>query len=132
MLETLTVNPGSTGTNQRIDTMKKLEIIIKPGKLDAVRQAIKATGYSGMTVSQVEGHGNQKGLIKKKEVGTYRLEMLPKIKLEIIVPSSVLESVVQSISKAAHTGHPGDGKIFVSDVSDVIRIRTGERGQKAI
>jgi len=131
-MQTLTLNPGNTATNQRIDTMKKLEIIIKPGKLDAVRQAIKTTGYSGMTVSQVEGHGNQKGLTQKKETGSYRLEMLPKIKVEIIVPSSVLESVVQSISKAAHTGHPGDGKIFVSDVSDVIRIRTGERGQKAI
>jgi nitrogen regulatory protein P-II 1 len=114
--------------------MKKLEIIIKPGKLDAVKQAIKSTGYSGITVSQVEGHGNQKGLTQGATNGNggYRLEMLPKIRLEIVVASSALEAVVESITKAAWTGQPGDGKIFVYDVQDVIRIRTGERGEKAI
>lgn len=116
----------------KITTMKKLEIIIKPNKLDAVKAAIKAAGYSGMTVSQVEGHGNQKGLTQKNHNGNYHLEMLPKMRIEIVVPSEGLEPIVEGITKAAWTGQPGDGKIFISDVQDIIRIRTGERGALAV
>ena len=112
--------------------MKKLEIIIKPGKSSAVREAIEAAGYSGITVSQAEGHGTQKGLTKQKTSGNYRLELVPKVRLELVIPDSALESVIEAVVKAAKTGQPGDGKIFVSDVRDVIRIRTGERGEKAV
>src|SRR5438046_1438624 len=111
MIETLT----------RVATMKKLEIIIKPGKLDAVKKALTASGYSGMTLSQVEGHGNQKGL--SKDDGAYHMELLPKIRLEVIIAESDLEPIIKAVSQAAQTGQPGDGKIFVSDIKDVIRIR---------
>jgi nitrogen regulatory protein P-II 1 len=112
--------------------MKKLEVIIKPGKLDAVRKAIKEAGYPGVTISQVEGHGTQKGLTQERPEGTYRMEMLPKTRLEIVVADGDLESIIDSVTQVARTGQAGDGKIFVSDIRDVIRIRTGERGEKAI
>ena len=112
--------------------MKKLEVIIKPGKLDAVRKAIKESGYPGVTISQVEGHGTQKGLTQKRAAGTYRMELLPKMKLEIIIADKDLESILEAVTGAARTGEAGDGKIFVSDITDVIRIRTGERGETAI
>ena len=129
MAEVLT-KPESSAV--RIQTMKKLEVIIKPGKLDAVKKAVEKAGYMGVTISQVEGHGTQKGLTQKSTDGGYKLEMLPKIRVEIVIPDSQLEPIVQAISDAARTGQPGDGKIFVSDVKDVIRIRTGERGEKAV
>lgn len=112
--------------------MKKLEIILKPGKGETVRQAIEAVGCPGITISQAEGHGTQKGLAKEKKNGTYRLEMVPKIRLEVVIPDSALEAVIDAVTKTARTGEPGDGKIFVSNVEEVIRIRTGERGDKAI
>ena len=112
--------------------MKKLEIIVKPGKSSVVREAITAAGCSGITVSQAEGHGTQKGLTQGKTGGNYRLELVPKVRLELVIPDSMLESVIEAVVKAAKTGQPGDGKIFVSDVKDVIRIRTGERGEKAV
>ena len=112
--------------------MKKLEIIVKPGKSSVVREAIEAVGYSGITVSQAEGHGTQKGLTKQKGDGNYRLELVPKIRLEVVVPDSAEEKVIEAVVKAAKTGQPGDGKIFVSDIREVIRIRTGERGDTAI
>ena len=112
--------------------MKKLEIIVKPGKSSVVREAIEAAGYSGITVSQAEGHGTQKGLTKQKGAGNYRLELVPKIRMEVVIPDSAVEPVIEVVIKAAKTGQPGDGKIFVSDVKDVIRIRTGERGDAAI
>ncbi len=111
---------------------KKLEIIVKPGKLDAVKKALKAAGYVGVTMSQAEGHGNQKGLSSKHPDGNFRMEFLPKIRLEVVVVEAALEGLIQAVSKAAQTGEPGDGKIFVSDVRDVVRIRTGERGAKAL
>jgi nitrogen regulatory protein P-II 1 len=129
MAEVLT-QPVSSAV--RVQTMKKLEVIIKPGKLDAVKKAIEKAGYMGVTISQVEGHGTQKGLTQKSGDGSYRLELLPKIRVEIVIPDSQLEAIVEAVSVAARTGQPGDGKIFVSDVKDVIRIRTGERGEKAI
>ena len=112
--------------------MKKLEIIVKPGKSSGVREAIEAAGYSGITVSQAEGHGTQKGLTKGKSDGNYRLELVPKVRLELVIPDAALEPVIDAVMKAAKTGQPGDGKIFVSNVEDVIRIRTGERGEKAV
>jgi len=112
--------------------MKKLEIIVKPGKGEVVRQAIDAAGYPGITISQVEGHGTQKGLTQEKKNGNYRLEMVPKTHLEVVIPDSALDKVVEAVIKAARTGQPGDGKIFVSDVREVIRIRTGEKGDKAV
>jgi nitrogen regulatory protein P-II 1 len=112
--------------------MKKLEIIVKPGKSSVVREAIEAAGFLGITVSQAEGHGTQKGLTKQKGEGNYRLELVPKIRLELVVPDSAVEPVIEAVIKAAKTGQPGDGKIFVSDIKDVIRIRTGERGEKAV
>ena len=112
--------------------MKKLEIIVKPGKSSVVREAITAAGCSGITVSQAEGHGTQNGLTQEKKGGNYRLELVPKIRLELVVADSEVERVIEAVVKAAKTGQPGDGKIFVADVTDVIRIRTGERGEKAV
>ncbi len=112
--------------------MKKLDVIIRPEKLDEVRKAIEAVGYPGMTMSEVEGHGKQKGITQQWRGETYRVEFLPKVKLEIVISDSDLEKTLQAISKVARTGNPGDGKIFVSDVRDVVRIRTGEKGEAAI
>ena len=115
-----------------VATMKKLEIIIKPGKLDAVKKALTSVGYTGITVSQAEGHGNQKGQSQSGQNAGYRLDLHPKVRLEVVIGEGDLEPLIKAISAAAQTGQPGDGKIFVSDVQDVIRIRTGERGQKAL
>ena len=112
--------------------MKKLEIIVKPGKSSVVREAITAAGCSGITVSQAEGHGAQNGLTQGKSGGHYRLELVPKIRLELVIPDSEVERIIEVVVKAAKTGQPGDGKIFVSDIADVIRIRTGERGDAAV
>jgi len=119
-------------TVTKIDTLAKLEVFIKPGKLDAVKKAIASAGYTGVTISQAEGHGNQKGLKQKSDNGTFHLELLPKVRMEIVVAESDVEKMIQAISKAAQTGQLGDGKIFVSELRDVIRIRTGERGRNAI
>src|SRR3954469_24548368 len=94
-----------------VATMKKLEIIIKPGKLDAVKKAVAAAGYTGLTISQAEGHGNQKGLTKTHDEGSFRLELLPKLRMEIVVADSDLEKLITAITAAAQTGQPGDGKI---------------------
>jgi nitrogen regulatory protein P-II 1 len=117
-------------TLTKVATFKKLEIIIKPGKLDAVKKAMSAAGYTGVTISQAEGHGNQKGL--SSTAGGFRMELLPKIRMEVVIAQADLEKMIEAVSKAAQTGEPGDGKIFVSDVQDVIRIRTGERGASAL
>jgi len=119
-------------TLTKVATLLKLEIIIKPGKLDAVKKAMTTAGYTGMTISQAEGHGNQKGLTRSAENGNYRIEMLPKLRLEVVVAEKDVEPLVQAIAMAAKTGEPGDGKIFLSEIKDVIRIRTGERGAKAL
>ena len=119
-----------TLTKTEVATMKKLEIIIKPGKLDAVKRALAAAGYQGVTISQAEGHGNQKGLTSPN--GEFRMELLPKTRMEVVISSRDLEPIISAVSTAAKTGEPGDGKIFVSDVAEVIRIRTGERGESAI
>ena len=112
--------------------MKKIEAIIRPEKLDDVRRAIEAVGYPGITIVEAEGHGKQKGLTQQWRGETYRVEFLPKIKLELIVADNDAERIIQAIIKAAKTGAVGDGKIFVSDVKDAIKIRTGERGEGAL
>ena len=112
--------------------MKKLEVIIRPEKLEAVRQAMEAVGYPGITLTEAEGHGKQKGMTQQWRGETYRVPFLPKMKMEIVIADADLEKTIQAVTKAARTGAVGDGKIFVSDVRDVVRIRTGERGEQAI
>jgi nitrogen regulatory protein P-II 1 len=114
------------------EVFKKLEIIVRPGKMDAVKKAMAAAGYTGMTVSQAEGHGAQNGVVQSKQGGTVKMDLVPKIRLESVVPQVDVEKLIQAISRAAQTGAPGDGKIFVYDVQEVVRIRTGERGAKAL
>ncbi len=114
--------------------MKKLEIIIRPGKIETVRKAMEAAGCSGLTVIQAEGHGTQKGMTKQNQSGggSYLMEMVPKVRIMAVVKDNDVEPVIEAIIKEAKTGQYGDGKIFISDIRDAIRIRTGERGEKAI
>ena len=112
--------------------MKKIEAIIKPFKLDEVREALSELGVSGLTVTEVKGFGRQKGHTELYRGAEYVVDFLPKIKLEVVVTSAMLDTVVDAIVKAAHTGKIGDGKIFVSQIERVIRIRTGETDDSAI
>ena len=112
--------------------MKKIEAIIKPFKLDEVKEALSAVGIEGMTVSEVKGFGRQKGHTEIYRGNEYTVDFLPKIKIEIVVADSVAPGAVDAIVKAAKTGKIGDGKIFVSAVEDVLRIRTEERGERAV
>jgi nitrogen regulatory protein P-II 1 len=112
--------------------MKKIEAIIKPFKLDDVKESLNDMGIHGMTVSEVKGFGRQKGHTELYRGAEYVVDFLPKIKLEIIVPDDIVPQVVEAIEKAARTGRIGDGKIFVTNVEEIIRIRTGERGVDAI
>ncbi len=109
--------------------MKKIEAIIQPFKLDEVKQALHDVGVEGITVVEVRGHGRQKGHTEVYRGQEYTVDLLPKLKLEIVVPSASLEQVVSSLIAAARTGKIGDGKVFVYDVVDAIRIRNGERGE---
>ncbi len=112
--------------------MKKVEAVIKPFKLDEVREALSAIGVNGLTVTEVKGFGRQKGHTELYRGAEYVVDFLPKIKIEVILGSDMVESAIEAIIKAAHTGKIGDGKIFVSPVEQVIRIRTGETGEAAI
>lgn len=112
--------------------MKKIEAIIKPFKLDEVREALSNIGVNGLTVTEVKGFGRQKGHTELYRGAEYVVDFLPKIKLELVLTDAMVESAVDSIIKAAHTGKIGDGKIFVSAVEQVIRIRTGETGEAAV
>lgn len=112
--------------------MKKIEAIIKPFKLDEVKNELQAIGISGMTITEVKGHGRQKGHKEIYRGAEYNVDLIPKIKLELIVPSSLADQVVQTIMKSARTGKIGDGKIFIMPIDDVVRIRTGESGEGAI
>lgn len=112
--------------------MKKIEAIIKPFKLDEVREALSAIGVNGLTVTEVKGFGRQKGHTELYRGAEYVVDFLPKIKLELVVPENMLDASVEAIIGAAHTGKIGDGKIFVSSVEQVIRIRTGETGEAAV
>jgi nitrogen regulatory protein P-II 1 len=112
--------------------MKKIEAIIKPFKLDEVKEALHGIGIQGMTVTEVKGFGRQKGHTELYRGAEYVVDFLPKIKIEIAIADELLEKAVDAIVQAANTGRIGDGKIFVLDVSETIRIRTGERGPDAV
>lgn len=112
--------------------MKKIEAIIKPFKLEDVKEALAEVGVQGMTVVEVKGFGRQKGHTEIYRGSEYTVDFLPKVKIEIVVEGSRADAVVEAIVKAANTGKIGDGKVFVSDVAEAIRIRTGERGHEAI
>ena len=112
--------------------MKKVEAIIKPFKLDEVKDKLNEIGIKGITVSEVKGFGRQKGHTELYRGAEYVVDFLPKIKLEVVVADNQLDEVINTIMKTAQTGRIGDGKIFVIDLVDTIRIRTGERGEDAI
>ena len=112
--------------------MKKIEAIIKPFKLDEVKDALQEANLQGITVLEAKGFGRQKGHTELYRGAEYVVDFLPKVKLEIIVADDILETALEAIKGAAHTGRIGDGKIFVSDVAEAIRIRTGETGDEAI
>jgi len=112
--------------------MKKIEAIIKPFKLDEVKNALTKIGVQGMTVTEVKGFGRQKGHTEVYRGAEYKIDFLPKVKIELITPDDIVPQVVETLERAAKTGKIGDGKIFISPVEEVIRIRTGERGKDAI
>lgn len=112
--------------------MKKVEAIIKPFKLEEVKEALASVGIQGMTITEVKGFGRQKGHKELYRGAEYVVEFLPKVKIEVVVADDALKGVVDAIIKAASTGRIGDGKIFISPVDDAIRIRTGESGEVAI
>jgi len=112
--------------------MKKVEAIIKPFKLDEVKDALNAIGIHGMTVTEVKGFGRQKGHVEVYRGTEYEVNFLPKIKIEVVIPDSIIEKVISTIIEKAKTGNIGDGKIFLYSLEDVIRIRTGDKGEAAI
>ncbi len=112
--------------------MKKIEAIIQPFKLEEVKEALKAIGVDGMTVTEVRGHGRQKGHKEVYRGREYQVDLLPKVKIEMVIASERKEEVVKAVSDAARTGKIGDGKIFVYDVGEAIRIRNDERGDTAL
>jgi len=112
--------------------MKKIMAIIRPNKLDIVKQALDDVGCSGITVTEVKGRGRQKGISEIYRGREYRIDLLPKLEINVIVHDNEIDKIVETIAKSARTGEIGDGKIFVLPVEDVIRIRTGERGDSAL
>ena len=112
--------------------MKKIEAIIKPFKLDEVRESLSEIGVNGLTVTEVKGFGRQKGHTELYRGAEYVVDFLPKIKIELVVTDELVEAAMEAIIKAAHTGKIGDGKIFVSGIEQVVRIRTGETGESAV
>ena len=112
--------------------MKKIEAVIQPFKLDEVKEALKGIGIDGMTISDVRGHGRQKGHKEIYRGQEYSVDLLPKIKLEMVVPAGRSEEVIRTLTAAARTGKIGDGKIFVYDVAEAIRIRNDDRGESAL
>jgi nitrogen regulatory protein P-II 1 len=112
--------------------MIKIDAIIQPFKLDDVKDALVGIGIDGMTITEVRGHGRQKGHKEAYRGHEYNVDLIPKVKLELVVPASRMEEVIATVTKAAQTGKIGDGKIFVSDISQAVRIRNGDRGDAAI
>ena len=112
--------------------MKKIEAIVKPFKLDEVREALAEVGVTGLTVTEVKGFGRQKGHTELYRGAEYVVDFLPKVKIEVVVPDKMVEGAVEGIVKAARTGKIGDGKIFVTTVEQVVRIRTGETDESAV
>ncbi len=112
--------------------MKKIEAIIRPFKLEEVKEALVEIGIRGLTISEVRGYGRQKGHTETYRGSEYRIEFVPKIKIEVVVEDSKVEKIVDAVLKTAKTGQVGDGKIFIYNVEDVVRIRTGESGKDAL
>jgi nitrogen regulatory protein P-II 1 len=112
--------------------MKKIEAIIQPSKLDSVKEALIALGVEGMTASEVRGHGRQKGHREIYRGREYNVDLLPKVKLEVVVSDARVDEIVRALSTAARTGRIGDGKVFIYNVEDVIRIRNDDRGEAAL
>ncbi len=112
--------------------MKKVEAVIRPHLLDAVRNALHEVNVTGMTISEVQGYGRQKGHTETYRGTEYQIEFIPKIKIEVVISEEIEDSVVEAIMKTARTGKFGDGKIFVLELDDAIRIRTGEHGEAAL
>lgn len=112
--------------------MKKIEAIIKPFKLDDVVDALSEVGVEGVSVTEIRGFGRQKGRTEVYKGAEYVVDFLPKVKLEVVVPDAICAPAVEAIRKAAHTGKIGDGKIFVSEIESVLRIRTGEKNEEAL
>ncbi|MBI3306504.1 MAG: P-II family nitrogen regulator [Candidatus Omnitrophica bacterium] len=112
--------------------MKKIEAIIRPEKLESVRRALEQSGYPGITITEIEGHGMQRGTVQQWRGEKYKVDFLPKVKVEIVVVDKDLEKITQTVLESAFTGGVGDGKIFIYDVAEVVRIRTRERGERAL
>ena len=112
--------------------MKKIEAIIQPHKLEDTKEALKSVGIDGMTISEVRGHGRQKGHTETYRGQEYKVDLLPKVKLELVVPDGRVEEVIRTLVTAARTGKIGDGKIFVFDVAEAVRIRNEDRGDAAL
>ena len=112
--------------------MKKIEAIIRPEKIDEVRRALEKVGFPGLNISEVEGHGKQKGVVQQWRGEQYRVELLPKVRLEVVASDHDSKKIVQAIQDVAKTGAVGDGKIFLTSVDEVVRIRTGETGEAAL
>lgn len=112
--------------------MKKIEAVIRPDSLDQVLEALGGAGYPGIMVTEIEGHGKQKGVSQQWRGQEYKVDLLPKVKIEVVVTDTEAEDLIKTISRVTKTGQIGDGKIFVSDISETIRIRTGERGDSAL
>jgi nitrogen regulatory protein P-II 1 len=123
---------GSGATKPNFEPMKKIEAIIKPFKLEEVKEALSGLGIDGMTVTEVKGFGRQKGHTEIYRGSEYTVDFLPKIKVEVVLPDPMLQEAVDVIVKAAKTGKIGDGKVFVYNVEETIRIRTEETGDKAV
>ena len=112
--------------------MRKIDAIIRPHLLDAVKNALQEVGITGMTISEVKGFGRQKGHTETYRGSEYTVDLIPKIKIEVVVPDEMVDHVIDAVAKTAKTGKFGDGKIFVAPVEEVIRIRTGERNEQAL
>lgn len=112
--------------------MKKIEAIVQPFKAEAVREALKGIGIDGMTISEVHGHGRQQGHTEVYRGQEYKVDLLPKVKLEMVIPSERADEVIHTVATAARTGKIGDGKIFIYDVAEAIRIRNDDRGELAL
>jgi nitrogen regulatory protein P-II 1 len=112
--------------------MKKVEAVVRPHLLDAVKTALQEAGIVGMTVTEVKGFGRQKGHTETYRGSEYKVDFLPKVKIEIAVPGEIVEKAIEAILRTAKTGKFGDGKVFVTNLDDAVRIRTGERGEDAL
>jgi nitrogen regulatory protein P-II 1 len=112
--------------------MKRIEVVMRPTKFDEVKEALSSIGITGMTVTDVRGYGRQRGRTEKYRGNTYIVNLLPKVKLEFVVPDDREEEAIEVVLEAARTGEIGDGKVFISEVEEAIRIRTGERGDAAL